>query len=449
MEGDEACDDGELNGDYDHCTADCSGPGPSCGDGSVDGPESCDDGANNGAYGGCALDCAGPAGFCGDGNLDAEFEDCDDGDGIDGNGCNNDCIVSGSTLWELTKTTIGKDSNDIGRDVQVLAGGSLRVASISTVNPNLQRGLITDYDLDGNELGDHAHDNAGYPLVNMDVAAVHPEGTYNIYRWASGSDLETVDARTSNFIFQDWTLTGQNALRATRRAGGGGLYVSESGPGVSADFFILGPDGENVHTQDGSAFVRYFVIGEADSGGDVMLVEDVLTPSGYRPALGRYEDDGTLVYRTEYESDIEDYADNWSENDTVLGVGPEGDVAVAFSSAGTVVVVRFAADGTLLGETQLSVDESSIYVPTDAAFDSAGNLIVSGRFRDGFDFDGVIWKLDPEGEVLWSRTLVGPASLGYESITALTILDDDSIVAAGSFSLEAQHADIWVSRLAP
>lgn len=41
--GDEACDDGENNGNYNFCNADCSGLGPSCGDGNLDeGDEDCD-----------------------------------------------------------------------------------------------------------------------------------------------------------------------------------------------------------------------------------------------------------------------------------------------------------------------------------------------------------------------------------------------------------------------
>jgi cysteine-rich repeat protein len=40
----EACDDGVNDGAYDGCAADCSAPGPNCGDAEVNGPEACDDG---------------------------------------------------------------------------------------------------------------------------------------------------------------------------------------------------------------------------------------------------------------------------------------------------------------------------------------------------------------------------------------------------------------------
>ncbi|MCA9525622.1 MAG: CotH kinase family protein, partial [Myxococcales bacterium] len=55
----EACDDGPENGAYTRCLADCSGPGPACGDGIVDEAfgEVCDDGINDHAGGGCLPGC--------------------------------------------------------------------------------------------------------------------------------------------------------------------------------------------------------------------------------------------------------------------------------------------------------------------------------------------------------------------------------------------------------
>lgn len=45
VEGEEVCDDGNANGTYGACDANCTAEGPSCGDGIVNGPEECD-GAN-------------------------------------------------------------------------------------------------------------------------------------------------------------------------------------------------------------------------------------------------------------------------------------------------------------------------------------------------------------------------------------------------------------------
>ncbi len=80
IEGDEVCDDGANNGLYGFCKADCTGMGPSCGDGQVQSPnETCDDGANNGQYGFCNATCSALGPRCGDGIIQgAQGEVCDD-----------------------------------------------------------------------------------------------------------------------------------------------------------------------------------------------------------------------------------------------------------------------------------------------------------------------------------------------------------------------------------
>ena len=82
----EVCDDGEeLNGTYGHCSENCDGLGPHCGDGIVQSEEgeACDNGVNLSSYqvndDDCAPGCVLPP-YCGDGNVDSQFgEVCDDG----------------------------------------------------------------------------------------------------------------------------------------------------------------------------------------------------------------------------------------------------------------------------------------------------------------------------------------------------------------------------------
>ncbi|MGB1277140.1 MAG: hypothetical protein ACPG77_15455, partial [Nannocystaceae bacterium] len=63
-----------------------------CGDGVIDDDEACDDGPENGNYEACAEDCSGPGPSCGDGVLQPlDGEVCDDGDPIDNNACSNSC----------------------------------------------------------------------------------------------------------------------------------------------------------------------------------------------------------------------------------------------------------------------------------------------------------------------------------------------------------------------
>ncbi len=92
----EVCDDGNLNGTYDHCLLDCSGMGPKCGDNKVQTAEGeeCDLGANNNddAYNGCTTRCK-LSGHCGDGIVQSKYEDCDPADPVTGSGCTEACTL--------------------------------------------------------------------------------------------------------------------------------------------------------------------------------------------------------------------------------------------------------------------------------------------------------------------------------------------------------------------
>ncbi len=84
VEAGEICDEGASNGQYNHCSARCDGPGAHCGDGIVqattpEGPELCDDGPLNGQYGRCGFGCHERAPHCGNSFIDYEHELCDDG----------------------------------------------------------------------------------------------------------------------------------------------------------------------------------------------------------------------------------------------------------------------------------------------------------------------------------------------------------------------------------
>jgi cysteine-rich repeat protein len=89
LQAGEVCDDGN-DVDTDACTSACAAA--ACGDTLVGPGEACDDGATNGDYGHCAADCGGPGPRCGDGTLQALLEACDDGNAVDSDRCSNLCI---------------------------------------------------------------------------------------------------------------------------------------------------------------------------------------------------------------------------------------------------------------------------------------------------------------------------------------------------------------------
>ena len=92
VEGDEVCDDGDHNGAYGSCNADCTGRAPYCGDGvlDMDAGEHCDNGALNSdtEADSCRQDCQ-PA-RCGDGVIDTD-ESCDDGNLSNRDSCLSTC----------------------------------------------------------------------------------------------------------------------------------------------------------------------------------------------------------------------------------------------------------------------------------------------------------------------------------------------------------------------
>jgi len=94
-ENGEACDD-RNNNDGDYCSADCKTITGFCGDGKVQDNEGCDNAAPSvepyegiGTY--CSADCATIGGYCGDGRVQTNEEACDDGNNEDGDYCSADC----------------------------------------------------------------------------------------------------------------------------------------------------------------------------------------------------------------------------------------------------------------------------------------------------------------------------------------------------------------------
>jgi cysteine-rich repeat protein len=439
----EQCDDGDDNGSYDSCTEDCQGHGPTCGDGNIDaGNETCDDGADNGSYDMCAADCQGPASYCGDGVHDAAYEDCDDGDDINGNGCNNDCVVSGSTLWEVTKTTIGTTSADEGRDI-VAMGDMLRVISWTQLNGTTQQVHLTDYTLDGSESSEHVHTNVDYPDTRLDPGRLHEEGTYNIvtYDGNAASPPRYVDVWSADHSTEHFTAVMSDSSRARRRTGGGLLFVQPESNNALSRYIIREESGTFTFVSAQDSALRYHRIEEVES--DILLVEEANAGTGFERAIARHTVSGDLVFRTFFESthNISDFA--W-EN-ALLATGEDGSSSLALRRGSNVVVVKFAQDGSFLWETLL--ESENTLEPFALAIDSSGNVVLAGRDVSPTDSDAILVKVDATGVEQWRRLNGGP---GYQVLFGVTTLDDDSVAVTGTYSPVSQTArDIWTARFAP
>ncbi len=127
MEGDEACDDGNVDGG-DGCSASCTIEDPLCGNGKMEGAEECDDG-NLDDGDGCSGICTVEA--CGNGKKEGA-EACDDGNAVDGDGCEANCTLScGNGKVDAAEECDGAmlPKTDCKALDPIYSGGSLSCAS--------------------------------------------------------------------------------------------------------------------------------------------------------------------------------------------------------------------------------------------------------------------------------------------------------------------------------
>jgi cysteine-rich repeat protein len=410
---DEICDDGELNGGYGRCSADCAGPGPHCGDGRVQGDEACDDGLSNGTYGACAEGCGGLGRRCGDRIQDAE-EQCDDGNAKDADGCNVDCVVSGSVLWEDSVVPAG----EIGH-IEVAAGsvgGGSTVVAATYNDPILgPKSLLRRYDhggllvwdspLDGIEVDDLAigtEDNAEDLFVW--VSGVTAPGSFFAFWYRSDGTGPTGSLTSSgrfdvlgvrgnrrisgsveidawdpvNYYselvgFADWTAYGEemgeylvdvdfspegNVVALFNDASGGAesallrVYASSNGAMIEENTF--GVDGEMLLSSGLSV---------ADNG-NVFVIGNVACPSGQCGALVRLSGGLVEVGNVSYDGAI------WNAvaADSLGGVAIGGDPVGVYGS-----LHKFEVEN---GEISLLWEHVQLGAPVvDVAIDSEGRIV--------------------------------------------------------------------------
>ena len=170
----ETCDDGdEFNGTSHHCNSTCTGPTLFCGDGIIQQEictwvpcdeentlfcceivegmhEACDHGDNNGQPGYCYSDCTG---YCGDGKVQEGHEACDEGYGLNGQPghCNQICsgttAVCGNGIVEYGEAC--DDGNTVDNDY--CSADCLR-----------ETGYCGDGTKQDNEICDEGEENNGY-----------------------------------------------------------------------------------------------------------------------------------------------------------------------------------------------------------------------------------------------------------------------------------------------
>ncbi|MBV1858411.1 MAG: hypothetical protein KUG77_08360 [Nannocystaceae bacterium] len=421
----------------------------------MEGDEICDDAGDNGSYGFCADDCQALGPYCGDGNTDADFEACDDGDAIDGNGCNNDCVVSGSTLWELTETSVGALSNDMGYAIGALEDGSIRVGRRSEPTDSTQQVFLADYALDGSSLGEHVHINNASGSVNLGVQGIDPSGGY-LLTWISSSfstDPHNVIARSGDHLI-DWSVEVLSASDIERRPGGGGVYLDRDNSLDPTQWFAVDETGDQVgFSMVSSAIYDGGVLPAGDDS--IMVIGAVDIGAGPQPTLSRFTTAGTLEYRTFYDLPPSGDLNRWVQSSLAINDADQV-VAARTTSAGSdnqILISSFDADGSLAWDTLYDPPGDDLVTVRATAIDSDGNVFVVGQIRSGpvfdWDSDGLIVKYDSSGALLWAQTYAGDADQGSDDIRDVTVLEDNSIAITGALVGLSGTRDAWVARIAP
>jgi outer membrane protein assembly factor BamB len=113
-----------------------------------------------------------------------------------------------------------------------------------------------------------------------------------------------------------------------------------------------------------------------------------------------------------------------------LVLSPIGDVIVAGESGPQpqdMRVAACAADGTPRWSTTIDGPQHGIDTVTTLACDSLGNVVVTGGFAHIGGVDRGVVKLDSNGQVLWSRPVVGSASNAH----ACAIATNGDVIVGG------------------
>lgn len=327
-------------------------------------------------------------GVCGDGVTDPG-EACDDGNAANADGCNRDCIVSGSTLFDVTLEAAGRavavdDAQQI--DVAMVLGPwtvrIVRRASNGIVG-------IEDYPAPAGAvdvvIGGLARDGDGRRLFAA--------------RWLGDDPLGLIEAR------------------ADERSGS----FEISGAEVPAFFFALASDASLIgigHTEQQAAVLRYALDGtlvsSAPYSGPFPRAVDAWAPDRIAVA-GRSGTTATMQGISSAGAELWSTTHTWG--DVTFGE------AVAESMDGTMLFGggAFTADSTQAWLARASTEgvvlellEWSDETVSGIAVDGVGHVVVAGTSS--------LRKLDPTLQPLWEREL--------GSVRALDVAADGHIAVA-------------------
>lgn len=383
-----------------------SGPGPQpiCGDAIVDLDEACDDGEHNGEPSHCALDCHGPTEWCGDG-LPQQDETCDDGNAVEGDGCNPDCRASGAVVWERELILGG-----CLLDVDIASDGAVYVAGTITSAP--AGAWAARLDDDGTVDWPHTVPSPAEGLLGNSFFAVRAfdedllafvgrssDHAYLLLLDDTGSIVEEVTDPFSTYLGDVVDV-------------GNGYLVKRGETAVHYDYAL---------SEDWTATVG---AGLAYRPGDLVALAAPSSGASFR----RFTLDGTAFEPATFWLPMGFFA-----NSQLVAWTHRGDVVVAGQISGwdaeDAFVVQSSPGGDLRWLYGIETLNQQHRHPLCLAVDRDDAIIIGGYASLLSAEHHALTKLSPTGELLWTRSLEFGASTGR--IYGCTANAANEIIAVG------------------
>ncbi len=168
----------------------------------------------------------------------------------------------------------------------------------------------------------------------------------------------------------------------------------------------------------------------------------------------KYSPEGELLWDYIWNYDLQ----NGHDNANYATTDAEANIYICGSSINTsghysILILKFSPQGELLLNIRKEWASNGANVGIHMALDSEGNMIVTGRRHGPPSGHYVVYKLDPEGNTLWTDTYLMPNNTGGEGQQVLIDANDHIYISArfGTYSgLQAYDSegsllwrDIW------
>jgi cysteine-rich repeat protein len=387
--------------------------------------------------------------LCGNGAPDPG-EACDDGDDVNGNGCNNDCVESGTLLWEVDAGAgyVVESSEPVAAPERVATRGeSVAVLLTSNDGPDQPAALVRQYDGDGTlEWSDQwgMPDSGIVPsdvvIASDDAVVVSAVEVFGV----GGANIGHV-RRYGVLGTEAWSLEIVDAdyvvPAAVAAADLGEVLVGGSTSGPSTAWVRrYSPAGREVLHDSGPRGQAYTAaIRVVEDGGYIVCSGQAFLGGGGGASISRYTENG-----------VEDWNFTIPEVDLV---GCDADASGAIAIAGRV------GDASWVGRAQGegTVDWSVLAEGTGGAevnavaLDADGNLVAGGTLFDPTDGDpnAIRWlrKFDAAGTLLWERQF-DFSSEQPERIADVSVDDADNIYVVGRRD-DVGGPRAWLAKLTP